>query len=138
MLSQEALKAGAINVGLLQQGVMGRPGDDDQTLLDQLLPALHRAERDEIVFSSEQQHRQREGAQTSLRRRPVSNHIHTAPMATGVAWGVGRQQLRWSGRRSADMGTELGTLERVRERGSGKPRPELRASKARMPPNDWP
>ena len=53
-----------------------------------VLPTLHRARGDEVVF----------------RHAPVRNHINTAPMAAGVTWGVGSQQLRWSRRRSADVG----------------------------------
>ena len=81
-----------------------RIGDHHQALLGEFLPALHRTEGDKVVLRSNKQYGEMEGSQAELGRTPVSDHIHTTPMAAWVPWGIGRQQGRWSGRHSTDMG----------------------------------
>jgi hypothetical protein len=44
-----------------------------------------------------------EKGQALFIRTPVSDDTHAAPLAAWVAWGVGRQQCRWSGGHSAHM-----------------------------------
>ena len=54
MLAQESLQGSSIHFRLFQQGVVCCSGNDDQTLIGQMLPRFHRAGRDEIVFPNEQ------------------------------------------------------------------------------------
>ena len=81
-----------------------RSRDDHQALLGEFLPPLHRTEGDKVMFRREQQNGRIEATQAAFRRTPVGNDIHTTPMDAWVPRGVGRQQGRWSWRRSTDMG----------------------------------
>ena len=89
MLLQEVRKAGINDLGALQQRLMARPRHHLQPFLGQVVPTIHRARGDEVVFRREQQHRQLEGAQAWLRRAPVGNHVNAAPLAARVTSGAG-------------------------------------------------
>ena len=86
VLLEEALKAGAIGLGHLQQGVVRRPGEDDRTQIGQFLPTLHRVEGHEVMLPGKQEHRQLEGGQALLLCPPVSDDLHAPPMGAWVAW----------------------------------------------------
>ena len=64
--------------------------DNDTAKLDQLLPPIHRAEGDEVVFPGEQENKQGEGGKVLLRCAPVSDDIHASPEAGALYWTASR------------------------------------------------
>ena len=90
MFLEECFKVRAIGLGALQQGMVRRARDHHQALLGEFLPSLHRTEGDKVMFRSYKQNGQMERIKAGLGRKPVSNDIHTTPMAAWVPWGVSR------------------------------------------------
>ena len=84
--------------------MVGHSRKNHQALIRKLLPSLHRTGGDKVVLRSETQYRHGERSQARLGHTPLRNHIHTPPMAAWVPWRIGRQQCRWPGDRSTDVG----------------------------------